>query len=250
MSFNPDPTKQAEQVIFSSKSMKAVHPPTYFNNSAVVTVPHHKRIGLVLDESLAFTEHIKVAVIKARRGIGIIRFMARYLHRDVLDQMYKLYVRPHLDYGDVIYHNQNLHLMSKLESTQYTQYDAALAVGAWRGTSTDKVLEELGWETPARRRWHRRLYQFHKIVNNSYPEYLRTHLPECRKNPYNLRKPVIFSEVRAKTNCYSNSFYPYCIKAWNNLDPAIRCLPTISQLKKPVVQLIRPKKKHLFGNNG
>ena len=129
MSFNPGPTKQAEQVIFSSKSIKAVHPPIYFSNSAVVTVPHHKHIGLVLDESLTFAEHIKEAVIKARRGIGIIRFMARYVPRDVLDQMYKLYVRPHLDYGDVIYHNQNLHLMSKLESTQY---DAALAVsGAW-----------------------------------------------------------------------------------------------------------------------
>ena len=46
--------------------------------------------------------------------------------------MYKLYVRPHLDYGDVVYHNQNSSLMSKLESTQYA---AALAVsGAGRGT--------------------------------------------------------------------------------------------------------------------
>ena len=69
---NPDPTKQAEKVIFSSKSIKDVHPPIYFNNSAVVTVPHHKHIGLVLDESLTFAEHIKEAVIKARRGIGII----------------------------------------------------------------------------------------------------------------------------------------------------------------------------------
>ena len=52
MSFYPDPTKQAEQVIFSSKSIKALHPSIYFNNSAIVTVPHHKHIGLVLDGSL------------------------------------------------------------------------------------------------------------------------------------------------------------------------------------------------------
>ena len=247
MSFNPDPTKQAEQVIFSSKSIRAVHPPICFNNSAVATVLHHKHIGLVLDESITFAEHIKEVVIKASRGIGIIRFMARYMHRDVLDQMYELYVRPHLDYGDVIYHNQSLHLMSKLESNQY---DAALAVrGAWRGTSTNKVLEELGSETLPHRRWYKRLCQFYKIVNNSCPEYLRTHLPECRENLYNLRRPDIFSKVRAKTNRYSNNFYPYCIKAWNNLDPARRCLPTVSQFKKAVVQLIRPKKKHLIGIN-
>ena len=95
MSINPDPTKQAEQVNFSSKSIKAVHPPIYFNNSAVFTVPHHKHIGLVLDESLPFAEHIKEAVIKARSDIGIIRFMARYVHREVHDQMCKPYVRPH-----------------------------------------------------------------------------------------------------------------------------------------------------------
>ena len=70
-SFNPDRTKQAVQAIFSSKSIKAVHPPVSFHNSAVVTVPHHKQIGLVLGGSLTFAEHIKEAVIKARRGIGM-----------------------------------------------------------------------------------------------------------------------------------------------------------------------------------
>ena len=61
--------------------------------------------------------------------------MSRYLTRDVLDQMYKIYVRPHLDYGDVLYHqhdpNFSLSLTTVLESVQYS---AALTVtGAWRG---------------------------------------------------------------------------------------------------------------------
>ena len=75
MSFNPDPTKESEQVIFSFKSIKAVHPPIYFNNSTAVTVPHDRHIGLVLNESLTSAEHIKETVIKDRRGMCIIRFM-------------------------------------------------------------------------------------------------------------------------------------------------------------------------------
>ena len=116
------------------------------------------------------------------------------------------------------------------------------------GVELALTVEELDWDTLAYRRWYIYIYiywhlcQFYKIVNNSFPEYLRTHLPDRRENPYNLRRPDIFSEVRSKTNRYSNSFYSYCIKAWNNLDPAIRCLPTISQFKKAVVQLIRPKR--------
>ena len=104
MSFNPD---SAKQVIFSTKVFKVEHPAIYFCGSEAETVPHHKHIRLILDETLNFAEHIKETIIKARRGIGIIRFLSKYVHRDVLDQMYKLYVRSNLDYGDVVYHNQN-----------------------------------------------------------------------------------------------------------------------------------------------
>ena len=125
MSFNPNPTKQAEQIIFSTKASETEHPAIYFNGSEVETVPHHKYIGLILDEALNFAEHIKEAIIKARRGIAIVRFLSKYVHRDVLDQMYKLYVRPHLGQGDVVCHNQNSSLMSRSE---FIQYAAALAV--------------------------------------------------------------------------------------------------------------------------
>ena len=195
MSFNPDPTKQAEQVIFSTKASKVEHPAIYFYGSEVETVPHRKHLfGLILDETLNFAEHIKEAIIKARRGIGIIRFLSKYVHRDVLDQMYKLYVRPRLDYGDVVYHNQSSSLMSKLESTQYA---AAVAVsGAWRGTNTEKLFEELGWGSLAHRRWNRRLCVFYKIMNNSTLEYTRRYLPIFKQNPYDLRRPSIFAEER------------------------------------------------------
>ena len=55
--------------------------------------------------------------------------MPRYVTRDALDQMYKLYVRPHLDYGDVLYNqydpNFSFSLTTVLESVHYS---AALAV--------------------------------------------------------------------------------------------------------------------------
>ena len=110
--------------------------------------------------------------MKAKKGIGVIRFMAKYVMHDVLDQMYKLYVRPHLDYGDVICHRDdpemNSGLTKRLESVQYS---AALDVaGAWKDTSSDKLLDELGWEYLYRRRWFRRLSHFYSIVNGNSPE--------------------------------------------------------------------------------
>ena len=132
----------------------------------------------------------------------------------------------------------------KLESTQYA---AALAVsGTWRRNNTDKLFEELGWESLAHARWYRRLCLFYKIMNNGTPAYTRRYLPTFKQNPYDLRRPSIFAEERTNTNRYSNSFYTCCIKAWNNLDPTIGNLPDISQFTATVN---KAKKRHLFGIN-
>ena len=64
----------------------------------------HKHLGMILDSKLDFRSHTKEAIVRARRGIGMIRYLSKYVSRDVLDQIYKLHVRPHLDYGDIIYH--------------------------------------------------------------------------------------------------------------------------------------------------
>ena len=116
-------------------------------------------LGIILDSSLNFQK------VQEPRGIGVIRYMSRYVIREVLDQMYKLYVRPHLDYGNIIYHKYdpelNLDFTKKLETTQYS---AALALsGAWRGTNKYKLYEELGWESLYHRRWYRRLTYFFKL---------------------------------------------------------------------------------------
>jgi len=41
--------------------------------------------------------------LKANRGIGIINRLRKFLPRDSLTTIYKAYVRPHLDYGDIVY---------------------------------------------------------------------------------------------------------------------------------------------------
>ena len=45
MDFNPDPTKQATEVIFSRKNKPVNHPTLYFNNSPVTSAPFQKHLG-------------------------------------------------------------------------------------------------------------------------------------------------------------------------------------------------------------
>ena len=103
MSFNPDPTKPAQEILFSHKKPQA-HPPLFFNGVEVKRVNEHKHLGLTLDPKLNFAAHFKEKITKARKAIGLIKHLRQYLPTNVLDQIYKMRVRPHLDYCDFIYH--------------------------------------------------------------------------------------------------------------------------------------------------
>ena len=108
--------------------------------------------------------------------------------------MYKFLVRSHLDYCDFIYHipakfNRffGLSLHEHMETLEKVQYQAALAVtGAWQGSSRSKIYEELGWESFSDRRMCKRVLQFHKIIDNKTPEYLRKKIPPKRNILLNL----------------------------------------------------------------
>ena len=140
MSFNPDPSKQTQEVIFSRKIQKTCHLSIYFNNKSVKQVRSQKHLGLILDNKLDFQEHFKNILNKVNKTIGLLQKLQNILPREPLLTIYKLFVRPHLDYGDVIYdqhYNNSFH--QKLESIQY---NAALAItGAIRGSSRERLYQ-------------------------------------------------------------------------------------------------------------
>ena len=104
MSFNPDRQKQAAESKFSMKKSEVDHPVILFNDIPVKKVDEHKHLGIILDSKLSFSAHIKSAISKTRKGIGLLKYLSKYLPRHTLNEIYKLFVRPHMDYGDVIYH--------------------------------------------------------------------------------------------------------------------------------------------------
>ena len=134
MAFNPDLSKQAQEIVFSRKSHKISRPKVNFNNSTFVQSIYQKHLGLYLDEKLNFSHRIKEKISKAYRGIGVIKKLQNNLPRQSLLTIYKSFIRPHLDCGDVVYDRPHNDIFcSKRESVQY---NAALAItGAILGTS-------------------------------------------------------------------------------------------------------------------
>ena len=129
---NPAPSKQAVQILFSRKSNQIFHLLIYVNGSEVKTVNEHKHLGLILDAKLSFASHI------------FYRF----------DQIFKMYIRPHLDFCDVIYHvpsitnpfDVSINLKNLMNTLERIQYHTALAItGTWIGTNLNKIYDKLDW---------------------------------------------------------------------------------------------------------
>ena len=134
MLFNPDPSKPAQEVVFSRKKKLQNHTITSLDNIQVERASYVKYLGKLLDEKLNFKQHIDSAILKINKGISVIKKLRYSLPRKSLLKIYKAFLRHQADYGDINYDQpQNESLCDKLESVQYK---AALAItGAIQGTS-------------------------------------------------------------------------------------------------------------------
>ena len=256
MEFNPDPTKQATEVLFScKKSSKPTHPPLVFNGSVVHNKNEQKPLGLILDSGLSFAKHLNEKIKKAKKIIGTIKHLSKYLPLKTLNQMYKAFVRPHLDYCDIIYHISSFlnqpslgvslnHLMEQIEKIQY---QAALAVtGAWQGSNRSQIYEEFGWESLSDRRMSRRILQIYKIINAMTPSYLKDKLPPNKRPTDLVLIFVTLREIRCRSARFMNSFYPNGVASWNIIIKHFDTMPSISKLKEHLLSLFRPNIKSTF----
>ena len=122
--------------------------------------------------------------------------------------MYKAFVRPHLDYGDIIYDeafNETFH--QKLESIQYS---ACVALSeAIRGSSREKIYHQLGMESLQCWRWYRKRCLFYKIFKENKPVYLFNLIPIKNSN-YNARNTDKTTIFHSKQNFFKKFFSIHC----------------------------------------
>ena len=208
MTFNPDPNKQAQEVLFSRKIQKLSQPSLIFNNNIVTQSLTQKHLGMFLDTKLNFHEHLKSIFSKVNKTIGLLRKLNHILLSSPLLTIYRSFNRPHLNYSDIIYdqvYDASFH--HKLDSFQY---NAVLAItGAIGGTSKEKPYDQLGLETLEKRTWCRKLCYFFKIFRYRCPKYLFNIIPTS-VSTYNTRNTNNIPLFKVKHDFFQNSFFSFC----------------------------------------
>ena len=69
MNFNPDPNRQAQEVLFTRKIQKSSQHLLIFNNSDSINLKH---LGMFLDTNLNFQKHLKSIFSQVNKTIGFL----------------------------------------------------------------------------------------------------------------------------------------------------------------------------------
>ena len=174
MLFNPDPSKPAQEVIFSRKKKVQIYQTISLNNFQIERVSHLKHLGILLYEKLNFKKHINTAIFKVNKGI---KKFKHSLPQKSLMTIYKAFIRLLIDYGDIIYDQPQSE--SFCEKLELVQYKAALRIpGAMQGTSRHNIYQELGIESLKSRRWYKCLSCMLKIIKEEAPNYFINLVPK------------------------------------------------------------------------
>ena len=160
--------------------------------------------------------------------------------------IYKSFIRPQLDYGDIIYdqtYNASFH--QKLELLQYNACLAITITGAIRSTSTEKLYEELRLESLQLRRWFRKLSFFYKLFNSEHPNYPFKLIP-LRSSNYVTRIIHNIPLLKTRHTFFKNSFFSSTIIEWNKLGHNIRNSSSFNIFRKSILKFIRPSANSHF----
>ena len=223
--------QKTETMTISRKIDKPDHPPLYMDSNDISTVSEYKHLGIVISDNGSWEKHIDMITGKAYKRINILRKFKFILDRKTLEKIDFTFVRPLLEYADVIWDNMIISLNTKIENVQLE--DSRIVTGGTRLVSHNKLYTATGWEKLKDRREKHKLVQFYKMTKKLTPHYISCLVPQAFANihDYSTRNASVLPVVRSRTSLYYNSCIPSSVRLWNLQPDNIRLSPSIQALK-------------------
>ena len=120
MQLNPDPKKQTNEVIFSRKANNSSHPLLLSITMTIINILITIIWAFFQIQNQTFNFILIKKFYKCNKLIGLIRTLSDNVSRKALLTIYKSFVRPHLDYGVILYDKPEIeNFQNKLEKVQY-----------------------------------------------------------------------------------------------------------------------------------
>jgi hypothetical protein len=199
------------------------------NGTKLTVVEEEKDVGVIIHRSL---KPARQCERNAATATGVLMQLPKCFHfknRHIFLQLYKQYVRPHLEFATPAW---SPWLQSDIQTLEKVQEKAVKMISGLAGKDYEEC-KELGLETLADRRVLQDMAQVYKLVHKvDQVDRLRlfNHVPEGRTclaaDPLNMRQEPVRTDIR------KHFFTQRVINNWNNIPADVKNVKNVHQFKK------------------
>ncbi len=181
-----------------------------------------KDLGVNVDNTLTFSDHIQQAATKANNILGMIRRSYSYIDMQVLRQLYTSLVRPILEYGNVVWFP--LYKKDAL-SIEKVQRRATKMVPGLEDLPYELRLEKMKLPSLYYRRARGDMIEVYKYLTGIY----QTKSPLARDYGQRTRgHPLKLKKRYARLSVRQNYFSFRVVDLWNSLPEDVVTAPTVN----------------------
>lgn len=203
-----------------------------------------KDLGITFDTELKFRKHINDCINKGNRVTGMIRRSFLHITRKSFNKLYKVLIRPHLEYGNIIW---NPRFKKDIDAIERVQKRATKLVYSVRHLSYPERLKALKLPSLTYRRFRGDMIEVYKLLHNlediPYSRFFELNETPTRGHALKLKKKTCKKDIR------KNFFSVRVISPWNQLPNQVVTAPTINAFKARLDKFIGDKQFTVYPEN-
>ena len=214
-------SKTKSMLVHSSKKKLQSGLNLSINGHDVIQVRCFKYLGVLVNDTLTWSDHIDMVCNKVTRNLNLLRRLSWFLPKSLLLLFLKSYIIPCFDYCDIVWSGCTKKEAHRLETL--LNFGCRLVLRRRRQYSASAARRELGLTTLATRRKLHLAIMMHKCLSSQSPTYL-SHLFSSPTSHYHTRSAsahqLNLPPVRTSLGQRSFSFSGTAL--WRSLPPHIR----------------------------
>ena len=186
-----------------------------------------KDLGVHVDHQMKFAHHINTAVKKGNSILGIVRRTFTYMDKHMALTLYKALIRPHLEYGNVVWYPQFAKDINAIEGVQRR---ATKLIPSLKDLTYKERLQELKLPTLVHRRMRGDMIDTYKFLSGKYnvatDMFTLAGYQGTRGHSLKLDKPTA-----KRLDIRRNFFSHRVVNTWNSLPEEVVSAPTVNAFK-------------------
>ena len=199
-------------------------------------VKHTKSLGLIIDDTLSWSEHIDDISKKISSGIGMLKWIRQFIGHDTALKICKALIEPHFIYCNSLRDGLSKQLADKLQKLQ--NHAARVITNSNYETKSASIFNMLNWDNLFNICKKHKAILMYKTINKLMPDYLQEFFHLCVNN-YNLRDSDHKLELPKPRTEYLKCSFSYSETLfWNNLPNNLRSLKSLNIFKNGVDKFV------------